>query len=78
MNFEDSASELTDKEQEAIIARARARAAIKRFPYTGICYSCESPLIDTNVNPTKVFCDINCRDDYEYLIKRRNLRNHES
>jgi hypothetical protein len=66
MNLEDAASDLTDRENESIIARARAKAAIKKFPITGQCYSCEAPLTD------RVFCDADCRDDYEYITRRRN------
>lgn len=58
MDDADRASELEQRQRDAALAGARARRAA--LPPTGACYNCSAPLAGG-----RVFCDGECRDDYE-------------
>jgi hypothetical protein len=59
----DVATELAEKERDHSIKKIRSRGSIK---LTGYCLNCAEP------RPT-LFCDTDCRDDYEKLQKTRRL-----
>jgi hypothetical protein len=59
----DQAAELEQLERDTIIQNHRNKAAIK-LPRTGFCYNCAEPT-------TELFCDSDCRDDYDYRLKRQ-------
>lgn len=63
----DLASELEQKHTEAAIAAVRSKAGAPTMPYNGVCYYCEE-----HVPSPRVFCDAQCRDDWEY--ERARLR----
>ncbi len=53
----DVASRLESSEREACLAAARNRPVM---PAVGACYNCGE-----EIDPGLVFCDRDCRDDYE-------------
>lgn len=55
----DFASALEDRERESLISSIR-NASAKRPEYTGQCYYCEEA-----IESPLIFCDANCRDDFE-------------
>lgn len=59
----DYASEITQRETEARIAAVR-EAQEQHLRNKGACYNCDE-LIE------ELFCDEDCRDDYEWREERR-------
>jgi hypothetical protein len=58
----DVASRLEAAEREACVAAARNRPSM---PAVCACYNCGEPL-----RPGLLFCDADCRDDYEKRQKK--------
>jgi hypothetical protein len=54
------------------IANARANlAGSRRLPPKGYCYNCDEPFPGDN---EKIFCDSDCRDDYERINENRRYK----
>lgn len=62
----DCAAELTQREIEAQLAAHRQRARGTQIKPKGFCYNCDEPL-----SPEQLFCDSDCRDDYQHIQERR-------
>lgn len=62
----DLAAALVDTLNEAAVRNIRQAARKSALPYTKHCYYC-----DDDVAQPLVFCDANCRDDWE---KEQRLR----
>ena len=62
----DFGSELAEKHNELSLQRVRSEAAKGGLVFKGQCYNplCEEPLEDRN------FCNAQCRDEYDYYLKR--------
>ena len=60
----DRGNETADMTLAGYIAAVRARAHLTMAP-TGSCHNCDEP-----VNPGRLFCDAECREDYDYRQKR--------
>lgn len=56
----DAASALEMAETRACVAAQAARARQSTMPAVGACYNCGEELA-----PGMLFCDKDCRDDYE-------------
>lgn len=64
----DLAAALVDTLNDAAVRNIRQAAHATTLPFTGHCYYC-----DDDVNQPRVFCDVDCRDDWEREKKlRRN------
>lgn len=61
----DVAAELTQLEIESKLAEHKHRAKQQELIHKGFCYYCREP------QPKLNFCDEDCRDDYEFEMKRR-------
>lgn len=59
----DYASEITQRETEARIAAVRDSQE-QNLRNKGACYNCDEPI-------EELFCDEDCRDDYEWREERR-------
>lgn len=56
------------------IANARAQLnAGPRLSPKGICYNCDEPF-EMQDRQVKLFCDADCRDDYERITANRKLK----
>lgn len=64
----DQAADLTERERTYLLEEHRKRVENSRIKAKGSCYNCEEPL-----EADLIFCDIDCRDDYEYVMKRRKV-----
>lgn len=62
----DRAAALTERMTEIAIENARANAAKRELPPTGFCHNCEE---EFEPGSTLIFCDGDCRHDYEYRKK---------
>lgn len=59
----DRASALTDRMTEIAIANARANVGKRELVPRGNCHNCEE---EFEPGATKIFCDGDCRHDYEH------------
>lgn len=64
----DEADQAFLAEQEAIAKGVRRVVRQTNLPFTGACRNCEGPLERPNI-----FCDADCRDDYQHRQERRRL-----
>lgn len=63
MDIFDRAQALEEKERDACVDRARNRPSM---PSIGHCYNCDEALA-----AGQLFCDADCRDDYEKRVRRQ-------
>lgn len=63
----DIADEINEIHLAASLAQVRKSSIILRPK--GHCHYCEEELDPTSKN--KLFCDVHCRDDYDYYIARK-------
>lgn len=63
----DHSIEVEDRLKDYEIQRVRNQARINT-PYTGMCYFCGS-----EVQEPKLFCDVDCKTDYEQLQKMKRI-----
>lgn len=63
----DQGNETADKTLAGYINRVRAEAQ-RKLPPVERCYNCEEPL-----EAGRLFCDAECREDYDYRQKRSRL-----
>ena len=61
MNFEEQADAAAELFRQAALTKRQPEQ-----PHTGLCLYCNRPL-DTK----RAFCDEHCREDHEWLTKRR-------
>lgn len=66
-DFGDEASVINEAHLAASIAAQKQRA-VKLHP-KGRCHYCDEKLDPQSKNI--IFCDIDCRDDYEHMMKRK-------
>jgi len=66
-DFVDHSVETEDRLRDYEIQRVRRQAKVT-LPYTGVCYFCES-----EVHSPKVFCDADCRTDFEHMQKMKRI-----
>jgi hypothetical protein len=64
----DQASALEQMASDARIKHAQSKANTLEFEPVGHCLFCEEPFEDGS---PKRFCNADCRDDYELLMKFR-------
>jgi hypothetical protein len=67
MDEADKGNETADKTLQTYINRIRKRAETSLIP-TGFCFNCEE------VIRGRLFCDTECRDDYEKRNDAHNRR----
>lgn len=60
MDDVDLANDKSQQFNDDLINRIRNKAKDKSFPFTESCYYC-----DANITSPKVFCDLDCRNDYD-------------
>lgn len=67
MDFGDIGLESTEANTNAAINRVRAEARTQAFKVTGICYNvkCQGDSVD------RPFCSKECRDEYDYMNRKR-------
>jgi hypothetical protein len=65
-------ADLAQQISEQIIELQTKNRVVARMDFTGFCYNCESP-----VKHAALFCDKDCRDDYEHR-ERMSLQNGKS
>lgn len=63
----DHASELEQRERDILLAQHKERAKHALQP-TGYCYNCEEPV------EKGLFCNSDCRDDFEFRQKMEKHR----
>ncbi len=77
INFGDPADRADIEIQRTIdMGIANARAQLNTGPKLspkGICYNCDEPF-DMQDRQVKLFCDADCRDDYERITANRKLK----
>lgn len=64
----DYAAELAQREVEARLEAHRDRAKESKIEPKGSCYNCDEPL-----DQGHLFCDSDCRDDYQHIQERRKV-----
>lgn len=62
----DQAADLVERERAALLAAHLQRVEAARLAPKGVCHNCEY-----EVEADEVFCDHECKADYEYIQKRR-------
>jgi hypothetical protein len=62
-------ADLAQHISEQIIELQTKNRVVTRMEFTGFCYNCEEP-----VKMAALFCDKDCRDDYEHR-ERMSLQN---
>lgn len=58
----DKASELS----EQLLTASLRNINTITVPFSGLCLSCEEP-----IDKDRRYCDIDCRDDHEKLLRKR-------
>lgn len=64
----DKASEYEQKMLSAALQNQLAKGAVRQVAPKGFCYNCGEQLVGE-----AVFCDDDCRDDYQYIQDRRKV-----
>ena len=64
----DRASDAEERDRELALKTQRARAERDKLIPTGRCYFCEG-----DIPAGRLFCDGDCRDDFEREQKRRRI-----
>lgn len=64
----DQAADLAERERTYLLEEHLRRVEKSAIKPNGQCYNCEETLKEG-----EIFCDIDCRDDYEYVMKRRKV-----
>jgi hypothetical protein len=65
MDIGDYAQKAVDDLTDASVKAIRSQVG-KKLLFSGACYYCTSP-----VHSPHIFCDVECRDDYEYEQRLR-------
>jgi len=68
MDFADISSEMTELVTAAAIDRERRNLSTRMTPNG----SCQNPKCEDDLEYPKVFCSPECRDEYDFLRRRKN------
>lgn len=64
----DRANDLAEQQLQDALQKARK---VNRTKPTGFCKNCSNAVGDK-----KIFCDDECREDYEWYTKRKSVNQH--
>lgn len=67
-DFADDAQEINEKHLEKSLEEFQENAKNQALKPLGYCRNCHEPIAKEAIN--QLFCDVECRDDYERLHRR--------
>ncbi|MNK98128.1 hypothetical protein D3C87_1184800 [compost metagenome] len=69
MDFVDNSTDLEQRFNDLAVEAIRAQTP-RKIAYSGTCYN---PNCGLDVHEPRIFCDANCRDEYDEIKRLRKL-----
>lgn len=68
-DFADEGQALEELALQQALDNHRKAAAERKLMPRGLCYNCDEELEQVNGQDVKLFCNVDCTEDWEYRMK---------